>query len=134
MGNRNGVDAVLSSTVQATPEALAPLRHATVLAFLAAGGDASVSDDVALAVDEACANAVRHAYPTLGEGQIRLDAWVEGELFVVQIRDHGALLDAETREAREGLGVDLMHQVADADVVPRASGGTEVRLAFPLSQ
>jgi hypothetical protein len=28
-------------------------------------------------------------------------------LFVVQVRDHGALLDAETREAGEGLGVDL---------------------------
>jgi anti-sigma regulatory factor (Ser/Thr protein kinase) len=126
------VDAVLSSTVQATPEALGPLRHATVAAFLAAGGEAVQSDDVALAVDEACANAVRHAYPTLGEGQIRLDAWVEEGLFVVQVRDHGALLDAETREAREGLGVELMHQVADADVLLRASGGTEVRLAFPL--
>jgi anti-sigma regulatory factor (Ser/Thr protein kinase) len=128
------VDAVLSSTVQATPEALAPLRHATVSAFLAAGGEASQADDVALAVDEACANAVRHAYPTLGEGQIRLDAWVEDDLFIVQVRDHGALLDAETREAREGLGVDLMNQVADTDIVPRASGGTEVRLAFPIAR
>jgi anti-sigma regulatory factor (Ser/Thr protein kinase) len=127
-----GVDAVLSSIVEATPESLAPLRHATVSAFLAAGGDASVSDDVALGVDEACANAVRHAYPTPGEGQIRLDAWIEDDLFVVQVRDRGHLLDAETREAREGLGVELMQQVADADVVPRFSGGTEVRLAFPL--
>jgi hypothetical protein len=44
------------------------------------------------------------------------------------------LLDAETREAREGLGVDLMNQVADTDIVPRASGGTEVRLASPIAR
>jgi anti-sigma regulatory factor (Ser/Thr protein kinase) len=132
VGKRGGVDAVVSSVVAATPEALAPLRHATVSAFLAAGGEAQQADDVALAVGEGCANAVRHAYPTLGEGQIKLDAWVEDGLFIVQIRDHGSLLDAETREAREGLGVELMRQVADTDVVPRASGGTEVRLAFPL--
>jgi anti-sigma regulatory factor (Ser/Thr protein kinase) len=130
-GQGGGVNAVLSSIVQATPEALAPLRHATVSAFLAAGGDGSGSDDVALGVDEACANAV-HAYPVPGDGQIRLDAWVEEGLFVVQIRDHGLLLDAETREAPESLGIHVMHQVADADLASRASGGTEVRLAFPL--
>jgi two-component sensor histidine kinase len=61
-----------------------------------------------------------------------VDSWIEDELFIVQVRDHGRLLDAETHEAREGLGVTLMQQVADADIVPRASGGTEVRLAFPL--
>ena len=132
-GHLGYVRIVLSSSAEATPEAIAPLRHATVAAFHAAGGDPSLSDDLALAVSEACANSVRHAYPMAGDGRMTVDTWVEDDLFVVQVRDHGALLDAETREAREGLGVDLMHQVADTDVVPRASGGTEVRLAFPLS-
>ena len=63
-----------------------------------------------------------------------VDAWIEDELFVVQVRDHGRLLDAETRESREGLGVALMEQVAEADIVPRASGGTEARLAFRLAR
>jgi anti-sigma regulatory factor (Ser/Thr protein kinase) len=124
---------VLSSNVQATPEAIAPVRHATVAAFRAAGGDASHSEAVALAVTEACANAVRQAYPTLGDARLTVDSWIEDDLFVVQIRDHGHLLDAETHEAREGLGVRLMQEVADTDIMPRASGGTEVRLAFPLS-
>jgi anti-sigma regulatory factor (Ser/Thr protein kinase) len=131
-GQACGVDAGRTTVLDATPEALAPARHATVEAFVAAGGDRSESDSVALAVTEACANAVRHAYPS-GHGQILLDTWVEDELFVVQVRDRGVLLDAETRVARDGLGVQLMREVAEADVVPRMSGGTEVRLAFPLT-
>jgi serine/threonine-protein kinase RsbW len=130
----SGVRIVLSSSAEATPEAIAPLRHSTVAAFQAAGGDPSLSDDLALAVTEACANSVRHAYPMPGDGGMTVDAWIEDELFVVQVRDHGRLLDAETRESREGLGVALMEQVAETDIVPRASGGTEARLAFPLPQ
>lgn len=126
------MEAGLTTVLDATPAALAPLRHASVEAFLAAGGDPAGSGAVALAVTEACANAVRHAYPS-GRGEIRLDTWVEGGLFVIQVRDRGILLDAETRVAREGLGVHLMHEVADTDIVPRMSGGTEVRLAFPLA-
>jgi two-component sensor histidine kinase len=119
--------------MQATAESIAALRHATVAAFEAAGGDPSSSGDVALAVTEACANAVRHAYPS-GDGRMTVDSWVEDDLFIIQVRDQGHLLDAETREAREGLGVTLMQKVAEADIVPRASGGTEVRLAFPLDK
>lgn len=126
------MDAGLSTVLDATPAALAPLRHLTVEAFEAAGGDHAEAGSVALAVTEACANAVRHSYPC-GHGQIQLDTWTEEDLFVVQVRDRGLLLDAETRVAREGLGVHLMRELADADIVPRMSGGTEVRLAFPLA-
>jgi anti-sigma regulatory factor (Ser/Thr protein kinase) len=131
-GHAGGMDVVFSSRADTTPQAIAPLRHAMVAAFQAAGGDPSRSDDVALAVTEACANAVRDAYPTGGDARMTVDTWIEDELFVVQIRDHGCLLDAETQEAREGLGVRLMQEVAETDITPRASGGTEVRLAFPL--
>lgn len=126
------MDAGLTTVLDATPEALARLRHLTVEAFLAAGGDPSHSGNVALAVTEAGANAVRHAYPT-GQGEIQVDTWVENNLFVVQVRDRGHLLDAETRVAREGLGTHLIREVADADIVPRMSGGAAVRLAFPLA-
>jgi histidine kinase-like protein len=69
-GHAGGMDVVFSSRADTTPQAIAPLRHAMVAAFQAAGGDPSRSDDVALAVTEACANAVRDAYPTGGDARM----------------------------------------------------------------
>ena len=128
---------VLSKSVQARPDVLARLRGAAVAAYVQAGGDASMTADVALAVTEACANAVRHADTgqTGTAGAIQLRAWVEEDLFLVQVCDHGAVpAPGEAWQGGGELGMRLMEQIAEVDVAARESGGTEVRLALPLRE
>jgi hypothetical protein len=110
-----GVRIVLSSSAAAPPEALAPLRHATVAAFHAAGGD-PVCDDLALAVTGACANSVRHGAAHRWRRTYDRRCMDRGWAYRLQVRDHGRLLDAETHESREGLAVCLMQRVAETDM------------------
>jgi anti-sigma regulatory factor (Ser/Thr protein kinase) len=107
------------------------MRGAAVAAFVQAGGQASKLDDVALGVTEACASAVEHsAVQTEGQRRIEIRAWVEDDLFVVQVCDRAAQADSFRSEG--DLGMRLIEQIAEADVATRESGGTELRLAFPM--
>jgi anti-sigma regulatory factor (Ser/Thr protein kinase) len=109
---------------------VAKVRGAAVAAFVQAGGLASKMDDVALGVSEACTSAVRHSAERSADGRIEIRAWVEDELFVVQVRDRAP--SGSERGATGDLGTRLMVLVADTDIAARESGGTEVRLAFQM--
>lgn len=101
----------LGETVQAEPEAL---------------------EDAELAVTEACANAVEHAY---GEGGG--DVWVqftpaETEL-VVSVADHGMGIREDRRrvDGTRGYGLPMIESIASS-VEYKPGGGTDIRMAFPL--
>jgi anti-sigma regulatory factor (Ser/Thr protein kinase) len=68
--------------------------------------------DIRLAVTEACANSVRHAYPDGGEGTMLVTASVSPDTLVVTVRDNGSGIP--TRRSRSGFGVALMHALADS--------------------
>jgi anti-sigma regulatory factor (Ser/Thr protein kinase) len=87
-------------------------------------------DDIRLAVTEACANAVVHAYPGAGVGTVRVTADVTSETLVVAVRDYGSGLAA--RRSREGLGMLLMHALADSVSIDNADPGTAVLMRFQL--
>jgi serine/threonine-protein kinase RsbW len=94
-----------------------------------------VQDDVRLAVTEACANVVVHAY-THGEpaGDLRVSATVEGARLLVTVRDWGVGVKADTSTAGLGLGLVLLRTLADAvDIVSHPEDGLEVRMAFDLT-
>lgn len=101
----------LGETVQAEPEAL---------------------EDAELAVTEACANAVEHAYDAGGG-----DVWVaiepdESEL-VVSVVDHGMGIrnGFEPSDSTRGYGLPMIEGIATR--VEFAPGdGTDIRMAFPL--
>jgi anti-sigma regulatory factor (Ser/Thr protein kinase) len=124
--------AALERTLPAVPESIHILRHAAVRAYEDGGGDRALSADIALGVTEACANAIRHAYPEQPDGRLTVRGWFEDGLFVIQVLDRGVGIDTPTRSPGAHLGVALIEQLADAEFSLREGGGTEARLAFPL--
>lgn len=87
-------------------------------------------EEVLLAVNEACANAVTHAYPD-GRGKIELRAdKVDGQV-VVEIRDEGVGLSPRLDSPGLGVGLPMMVMLADSVQFRRpAGGGTNVRMRF----
>jgi anti-sigma regulatory factor (Ser/Thr protein kinase) len=123
----------LNETYEATPGSVAHARADMAAFAVAAGAAARQVDGVRLAVSEALTNCVVHAYSGR-PGAIHVDAAaVSGELLVL-ISDDGCGLAPEANRPGMGLGLGLIAQVADDfAIVSRASGGTEVRIRFRLS-
>jgi serine/threonine-protein kinase RsbW len=80
-----------------------------------------------LAVHEAAANVVEHAYPR-GSGELIVRARHDDGRLVVVVEDEGE--DAPSRTDRRGRGLTLMHGLMDAvEIVPSEAGsGTRVAL------
>ena len=90
---------------------------------------AAVILDIALAVTEACANVVRHAYPD-GGGEVEA-ALVDGDL-VVCVSDAGVGFEYPSRQPGAGLGVPLMERLA-ATTINSRPGCTRVQMRFALA-
>ena len=89
--------------------------------------------DVVLAVDEAAANAVRHAYGPGGSGVVELTLWTEPGTLCVEIVDHGSwrppLAPRPSNTAAEaGRGIPLMSSMADAVIIHYDARGSRVLL------
>src|SRR3712207_5673189 len=124
-------------TVPAVAENVAPLRHAVVdLAAQAGAGDA-VQTDLALAVGEACANVVVHAYPPGDVGPLILHAEVlRGREIVVSVCDQGQGMTPRTDSPGLGLGLPLIANLAERlEIQDGPDGvGTELVMAFSLDR
>jgi serine/threonine-protein kinase RsbW len=122
----------LSLTFRAEPESVPVARRSVSEFAAAAGADRHQVDAVRLAVSEALTNAVLHAY-TGEPGNVHVTAAVvPGELWVL-IADEGRGLEPRADRPGLGLGLALIAQVTDElAIVPRAGGGTEVRMRFDL--
>lgn len=84
-------------------------------------------DKIELAVDEACANVIEHAYPPAGEGcsqQLHLCLKLEFGKFTIIITDHGETFDPSVIQPPDlseylaeyrvgGLGIYLMRSLMD---------------------
>jgi len=89
--------------------------------------------DIRLAVTEACANVVVHAYPNGEEGPMEVLAsmW-EGELTVL-VRDWGAGVRPRSDSPGLGLGLSLIAALAETVQIGRdEEEHTEVRMTFAL--
>ena len=108
---------------------------------LAVGDRAGIEDernaDIAIAVSEACANVVAHAYGDDEEapGDLWLEAWLEPERMVLLVRDEGPGFAPRYSDDRGGLGLGLPLMIAIADEVTFRSGedgSNEVVLSFDV--
>ena len=106
-----------------------PLR-AAVNSFAADHCDHSEAtrQAVALAVTEACANVVRHAYPET-PGDLTLTGWVENDELTVVIADRGIGLNGASTCNGSGFGLLLMRELGDSEI-RSDEHGTRVRLRF----
>jgi serine/threonine-protein kinase RsbW len=117
--------------VAAEPEHVAAARHAIDQLARESGLAAERRADVALAVGEACANAVMHAYRGDDAGLLRVRGEVRDGRLEVAVTDFGGGLAPRPDSPGLGLGLPLMASLATAlQLRPAAGGGTEAWMCF----
>jgi serine/threonine-protein kinase RsbW len=88
--------------------------------------------DIALAVTEACTNAVVHAYPD-GGGTINVTASHADGHLEVAVRDHGGGIAPRVDTPGLGVGLPVIAAIArSVEIGSPHDGGTEVRMHFAL--
>jgi anti-sigma regulatory factor (Ser/Thr protein kinase) len=87
---------------------------------------------VLLAVSEACANAIVHAYPDAG-GDVDLEARIDGSALHISVRDYGVGVDTPAHQRGQGYGMLLIKAHAAGVDVRDRHPGTEVTMTFDLS-
>ncbi len=120
-----GLSAELDVEVPAEAEQLATVRHLVRRWAAAHGGSDDDCAALAVAVTEACANAVEHAY---GPGDATIDlsmALVEGEA-TVTVRDRGDW--RKPRGENRGRGIPVMEEFMDDVSIETGGDGTTVVL------
>jgi anti-sigma regulatory factor (Ser/Thr protein kinase) len=115
------------------PEAVPLARRAVAAVAEAAGVEGERLEDIRLAVSEAVTNAVIHAYRSGSRGRFHVTvALASGELWVL-ISDDGRGVHAWNDSQGLGIGLSLISGFSDDfSIVPRATGGTEVRMRFDV--
>jgi serine/threonine-protein kinase RsbW len=122
----------LSATYEAKPSSVAVARAALAEFASDAGASDAQVDNIRLAASEAVTNAVLHAYRG-GPGQIHVTAALAGRELWILVADEGGGMQPRADRPGLGLGLGLISQVCDdMAIVPRSSGGTEVRILFKL--
>jgi anti-sigma regulatory factor (Ser/Thr protein kinase) len=135
MGNRQNL------TILSDPANLAQVRVAVETNGTQAGFDQKECAAMALAVDEALTNVIRHAYG--GQLDKKIDIGIEqlneaedGRGILICIRDFGKSVDPSKIKGRElsdirpgGLGVHIMREVMDEVIFEcQPEGGTLLRM------
>ncbi|HEX2865810.1 MAG TPA: ATP-binding protein [Ignavibacteriales bacterium] len=110
--------------VKSTTDNLALIRDFTKSAARKCGFTEETVDKIALAVDEACTNVIKHAYKYSPEGDIIVNISVNHNKMAVSITDHGTNFDPALVPEPDvkkyyrqhkigGLGIYLMRKLMD---------------------
>jgi serine/threonine-protein kinase RsbW len=125
--------AMFSRSFRASPAELADLREA-LRGWLEEQGVTEDSErGIVLAVSEAAANAVEHAYGCDGVGIVTVMAQVADDRLEVTVRDEGAWREPRPDTDR-GRGIDIMRAIMDDVTVARDAGATVVRMSQHAQQ
>src|SRR6185437_13441731 len=87
--------------------------------------------DIGVACQEACANAVEHAYAP-GDEAFEVDARLRGRTVEVTVRDRGRW--REQRDVGRGRGLQIMRELMDDVEVRHDDDGTTVVLRRALGE
>lgn len=90
--------------------------------------------DVELAVGEALANVVVHAYHGRAPGPLHLTGSIDAELVYLAVADQGSGLEPRVKSPGLGLGLTIIARVSDhVEISHRLPTGTLVAMAFARS-
>jgi serine/threonine-protein kinase RsbW len=129
-GERNGGSDVHMS-LPARPENVAVIRHALGAFAEAMALPAALVEDMRLAVTEACANVVRHAYHPGETGPIDITIRPERGRVELVIADRGRGLAPSPDASGPGLGLPLIAALADSVQITHGAGhGSRVSMSF----
>jgi serine phosphatase RsbU (regulator of sigma subunit)/anti-sigma regulatory factor (Ser/Thr protein kinase) len=120
-----GLHDELAVEVSADAEQLATVRHLVRRWVAAMGGTDDDCAAFAIAVTEACANAVEHAYGP-EDATIDLSATLEDGEATVTVRDSGGW--REPRGGNRGRGIPVMKEFMDEVAIDTGEDGTTVSL------
>jgi anti-sigma regulatory factor (Ser/Thr protein kinase) len=84
--------------------------------------------DVVLAVDEAAANAVRHAYGPDEAGVVELTLWTEAGTLCIEVVDHGSWRPPSDQPTDGGRGIPLMNHMSESVLIRFDDRGSRVLL------
>jgi serine/threonine-protein kinase RsbW len=117
----------------AHPDAARPMRHALASFLNALEVDVDCADDILMAVGEALANALEHAYEGAAlRGQVELYARLrDRDVLCVDVADRGEFIEREARPGR-GFGLRIVTTVARAVTMDKHDG-TRVSMLFDLA-
>jgi anti-sigma regulatory factor (Ser/Thr protein kinase) len=90
--------------------------------------------DVVLAVDEAAANAVRHAYGPDESGVVELTLWTEPGTLSIEVVDHGSWRPPATHIRHGGRGIPLMNYMSESVLIHFDDRGSRVLLRHRIPQ
>ena len=118
----------------ATPDMVPVARHDVLDTLTQAGlTDAGLHAKVALAVTEATANAVRHAYPAdRTDGPVEVAVTQTGDSLLVTVEDEGLGMDNRMPTKAGGMGLALMGDQTRNLAIESGRTGTVVKLRFGI--
>ena len=123
--------------VPAKPEFLLLARLAATGVGRSAGASEETIADLKLAVTEAVANAVRHAYPPDSPGRVSVELSADGDRLEIAVSDDGrGLGDAEltadgpSEPGESGMGLSIIRAIADEVEVGAGPDGRGTRVRF----
>ena len=117
-------------TLPARPENVAVVRHVLGALSDALGLPVALTEDIRLAVTEACTNVVRHAYPD-DDGAIDVVVRTEGAALEVIVADAGRGMGPSPDTSGPGLGLPLIAALTDSVRVERTThAGSRMTMSF----
>jgi anti-sigma regulatory factor (Ser/Thr protein kinase) len=125
-----GLQMTVNFVMPSHPCYLPVVRGAVSQLATMVGWDESESRAITLAVDEAIANVIRHAYHGRTDGRVELECRVSGDELHFRLQDNGDPPDLTRICAREvgcdqigGLGTHIIHDVMDTVSYEAIPGG-----------
>jgi serine/threonine-protein kinase RsbW len=131
--SQEGTSAVLAITLPAVAENVMLVRQALDGAVRSLGGNERTSDDVKLAVTEACSNIVKYAYGD-SVGPMLVELGIDGSTLMLVANDSGFWREraSDVNVEESGMGIPLMEAVSASFELVTGDGGTRVTMSFPL--